>query len=91
MEEVQDVERKINAPDGDFLTEAQAAAWLNLDTDDFRTFVGMGILPRGMPWGKKPGINHRWHWMDMIAVGHLISRGHIKLPGEEEKPTNGGR
>ncbi len=81
------MERTIHAPDGDYLTEAEAAAWLRLDPEDFREFVRMEILPRGIPWGKQPR-SHRWPWLDVIAVGHLISRGHIKLPGSEEPKSS---
>ncbi len=86
------MQQPINRPDNEYLTEAEAAAWLRIDPEDFRQFVAMGILPKGIPWGKKPGVNHRWPWMDVIAVGHLISRGHIRLPGsDEEKAREGTR
>lgn len=78
------MERSINGPPEDFLTEAEAAAWLRLDPEDFREFVKQGVLPKGIPWGKKPGVNHRWPWLDVVAVGHLLGRGFIKLPGTEE-------
>ena len=78
------MERSINGPDDDFLTEAEAAAWLRLDPEDFREFVRQGVLPKGIPWGKKPAVNHRWPWLDVVAVGHLLGRGFIKLPGAEE-------
>ncbi len=81
------MERTIHAPENDFLTEAEAAAWLRIDPEDFREFVRQGVIPKGIPWGKQPRTN-RWPWMDVIAVGHLLARGHIKLPGSDEGKTS---
>lgn len=75
------MERRINAPDPDYLTEQEAAAWLRIDEEDFREFVRMGVLPGGIPWGKQSR-KHRWPWLDVIAVGHLLGRGFLHLPGE---------
>jgi hypothetical protein len=77
------VERSINGPDRDYLTEQEAADWLRLDAEDFHEFVRMGLLPKGIAYGKTSK-KHRWHWMDVIAAGHLLARGFIKLPGVEE-------
>ncbi len=77
------MERSISGPDQDFLTEAEAAAWLRIDPEDFREYVRMGLLPKGIPYGKRP-ITHRWHWMDLVAVGHFVRSGFIKLPGSDE-------
>ncbi len=73
------MERTIHAPDADLLTEAEAAAWLRLQLDDFREFVRMGILPAGIPYKKQPS-KHVWPWLDVIAVAHLLGRGFIQLP-----------
>jgi hypothetical protein len=81
-------ERHINGPAKDYLTEAEAAEWLGLEADDFREFVRMGCIPRGLPWGKIPK-KHRWHWLDVVAIGHLVSRGFIRLPGDEEESEEG--
>lgn len=78
------VERMVNGPEQDYLTESEAAAWLRLDPEDFRDFVRLGFIPKGMPWGKQPKTNHRWPWLDVVAVGHLIARGFLRLPGAEE-------
>lgn len=75
-------DRTISGPAQDYLTEREAADWLRLDVEDFREFVRMGLIPRGLPYGKRP-ISHRWPWLDVVAVGHLIARGHLKLPGSE--------
>lgn len=76
-------ERTINGPSKDWLNEREAAEWLGLDPEDFREFVHLGLIPRGVPWGKIPK-KHRWHWLDIVSIGHLASRGFIRLPGDEE-------
>ena len=81
------VERSISGPAKDYLTEAEASAWLGLDPEDFREFVRLGLIPKGLAWGKQPKTNHRWPWMDVVAVGHLIARGFLRLPGSDDDLT----
>jgi len=80
------VERKLNAPDAEYLTDEQAAGWLSVHVEDFREYVRQGLIPRGIPYGKRLS-SHRWPWMDVVAIGHLLSRGHLKLPGNPDTDT----
>ncbi len=88
------MERTLIGPEPEYLTEAEAAKWLRLDAEDFREYVRMGIFPKGIAYGKQPK-GHRWPWMDVVAIGHLLARGFIKLPGDDENtpmpkmPKNG--
>lgn len=77
-------ERTVYGPAQDYLIEEEAAAWLRISVDDFREYVKQGLFPRGVAYGKRPS-SHRWPWMDLVAVGHLLSRGHLKFPGITDK------
>lgn len=75
------MERTVYAPDKETLDESEAAWWLGIKEGVFKKLVERGVLPPGIPFGPR---THRWHWMDLVAVLHLLSRGAFKLPGEEE-------
>jgi hypothetical protein len=72
------MERTIDAPDSEFLTDAQAAAWLGMEVEQWHQLVNKGIFPKGIPYRRRIG-GHVWPWMDVIAVGHLLARGFLKI------------
>jgi hypothetical protein len=75
------LERKILAPEKETLDETEASIWLNVKVGVFRSLVKRGCLPPGMPFGPR---TLRWHWMDLVAYTHLLSRGCFKIQAEEE-------
>lgn len=76
--------REVDAPEQDYLTAEEAAKWLRIDVEDFLEFVRMGTIPHGIAYGKTRA-KQRWPWLDLVAVGHLLARGFLRLPGSEEK------
>jgi hypothetical protein len=73
-------ERTVNAPEKDWLTREEAAAWLNVDVSVFLDLVKEGLVP---PPIELPRRQKRWHWMDAVAVAHLITR---QRPPHREHP-----
>ncbi len=75
------MERKVNAPDKETLDSMECAQFLGIGEGVWDGIVKRGEAPKGIPFGKK---TVRWHWMDVVAVLHMMSRGVIKLQDEEE-------
>jgi hypothetical protein len=73
------VERTIQAPDTDTLDDEQAARWLGIKVGVWRKMVAAGVAPQPMRFGTR---TPRWHWMDVVAVLHLLSRG---MPGAADE------
>lgn len=65
-----DRDRTVNAPDKEWLTRKQAAAFLNVGADKFDAIVAQFKL-RPIVLGPR---NHRWHWMDVVCLAHLYAR-----------------
>lgn len=64
------MERSIQTPDKEWLTRREAARWLNIGVDSFDKLVEReNLLP--IVIGPK---SHRWHWMDVVALAHLLTR-----------------
>ena len=65
------MERTIRAPDQEWLTDREAAKWLNLSRTMFNALVEAGEIPPAMELGPRCT---RWHWMDVVAYAHLRMR-----------------
>ncbi len=78
------MERRIDAPKGEWLTDSQAARFLGLGVDAFRGLVRAGVVPAARKWTHK---NARWHWQVIVAVSWLMQSGHLDptkiLPRDE--------
>jgi hypothetical protein len=75
------VERKVNAPDKETLDETESAVWLGITEGVFKAMLRRGVLPPGIPFGPR---TLRWHWLDLVSVLHLLSRGGFQAPAGEE-------
>jgi hypothetical protein len=68
------VERRIDGPDSDWLSEPKAAAYLGLSLDTFRALVKSGVIPPARRWTKK---TPRWPWKALVAVSWLMELGYL--------------
>jgi hypothetical protein len=75
-------ERTVNAPEQDWLTREQAAAWLGVDVGVFLDLVKEGTVPQPI---ELPRRQKRWHWMDLVAGAHLLTRQ--RAPRRRAKKT----
>ncbi|HEY7423259.1 MAG TPA: hypothetical protein VH682_03365 [Gemmataceae bacterium] len=66
-------QRLIDAPRADWLSAAEAAAWLAIGLRTFRELLASGELPRPVTLGRRKA--QRWYWLDLVAWGHLRSIG----------------
>ena len=65
------MERKVEAPEKQWLSDPEAAAWLNMDVDDFRLEVRTGRFPFLPAGGRK---TRRWNWLDLVSYSHMVAR-----------------
>lgn len=73
------MERTVHAPDWEWGSADQCAAWLNIEATAFRAWVKGGKVPAGVEFNRQ---NVRWHW----SVIHAISVLALHLADPAVKP-----
>ncbi len=63
------MQRTIYGPDKEWLSDVEAAAFLNIRVELFNHLVKQGAIPRGTPFGHKI---RRWPWEKIYATGVLL-------------------
>jgi hypothetical protein len=80
------VERRIHAPDQEFLSRAQAAKWLNIGVDAWDALVArLGLQP--VIFGPR---TQRWSWEVVWSLRHLypLLQGANLSTGEVDDPLD---
>lgn len=84
------MERRINGPDDELLSPAEAAKWLNVPHTTFKAWVRDGRIPA--PHGPNQSVQY-YSWDQVLAMRILLAMGFLPLPEqpkEEKPPPRGG-
>ena len=66
------MQRTIQAPEWEWGTREQCAAYLGIDLDQFKLLCRTGRFPfEPASYGRK---THRWHWLDVVCFSHMQAR-----------------
>ena len=77
------MERKIDAPDKDWLTKDEAAAYLHIKADTFQTLVDKGLIRGARKWTHRVKL---WPWRVLVIFSWEMEMGLIDpkiLPGDD--------
>jgi len=74
------VRRLIDAPEQDWLSAREVAAWLRIGLTLFRELLAAGDFPRPVQFGRAKA--QRWYWLDVVSWAHLRSLNREPQPGE---------
>lgn len=75
------MQRTITAPDWEWGSREQCAAYLNIDVEQFKLWVRTGRFPfPPVSYGRK---TLRWYWMDIVCYSHMRQRNIASVQDQE--------
>jgi hypothetical protein len=89
------MQRSIDAPDREWLSDKEASNWLNIPESTLLRLANEGVVPGPKKWNKH---ERRWHWEAVVFISWMLKYGYLRTTegeagsgqGKKRKLNRGG-